>query len=279
MKRIRIILFLAFNLVILASAFGQSKYIWTAKSLEIKKALFADSTIQFTRLLPGTPHETRMYAFQGSKPGHTVIILGGTHGNEPAGYEAAYRLISLFRAGIIQTGKVLIIPEANIQAVKTYSRRIPVAKGINSELGNLNRCYPGRVDGTPMEQLAKKIMDIARAEQVVAFIDMHESPVYHLETMKADGDGGLGQSIVFSPNEESSYMAMLVIDELNENITGDPVTFSMLERPIKNSAAWAAGRLLGNIVAFTVETCKKLPIETRIQYQVQTVKVILREKN
>ena len=257
-------------------ACAQNTYTWTMKTLQIKNSLPGE--IPTEKLLAGTQYETLLYIFQGEKPGPAVLILGGTHGNEPAGYEAAFRLIDRFRNNFIKSGKVLIIPEANIQAIKHYQRRIPVPDGVDRELGNLNRCYPGRLDGTPMEKLAKIILDRARAEAVVAFIDMHESPVFHLETMKADEDGGLGQSIVFYPTEESSYLAMIAVGELNEIVPGDPVTFSMLERPIKRSAAWAAGEYLDQIVAFTVETCKKLPLEERIQYHVKTVEIVLREK-
>jgi hypothetical protein len=255
---------------------SKNSYTWTGRTLEIKNKLSKE--IQPEKLFAGTPYETPMYTFFGEKTGPTVMIIGGTHGNEPAGYEAAYRLIELCKNGWVKSGKVLIIPEANIQAVKSYQRRIPVPDGVDIELGNLNRCYPGRLGGTPMEELAKIILDRARAEQVVAFLDLHESPVFHLETLKADEDGGLGQSIVYYPNDESSFLAMIAVDEVNQLIFGDPVTFSMLERPIQYSAAWAAGELLENVVAFTVETCKKLPIEERIQYQTKTVEIVLREK-
>ena len=53
-----------------------------------------------------------------------------------------------------------IIPEDNNVAYNKNKRRIPVPKGMDIELGNLNRCYPGNPDGLPMEKAAYEIKEM-----------------------------------------------------------------------------------------------------------------------
>jgi predicted deacylase len=204
------------------------------------------------------------------------MVLGGTHGNEPAGYEAAYRLLRLLSDRGLQKGKLIVIPEANAEAVRRFSRRVAVPKGVDLEMGNLNRCYPGTPDGLPMQRLAWQIMELARQEKVSLFLDLHESPVFHLESLEDEGMR-LGQSIVYFPNEESAWLAMVAADAVNAGIPERLHTFSLLEKPIERSAAWAIGTELG-IAAFTIETCKKLPLETRVAHQLQIVLRMLQEK-
>src|SRR5512140_3061401 len=43
--------------------------------------------------LKGTPGETDVYVLEGAEPGGAVLVLGGTHGDEPAGYLAAVVLV------------------------------------------------------------------------------------------------------------------------------------------------------------------------------------------
>ena len=207
-----------------------------------------------------------------------MMILGGTHGNEPAGFEAAYRLMDQFSSNGLKAGEIFIVPEANRLADSLNTRRVPVPAGIDKERGNLNRGFPGDPNGFPMEQLAHQITEFIREHSVDLFLDLHESPRYHLESKNEDGDyHGLGQTLIYTPNEEATWLAMVVADKLNSSITERRKQFTLLELPIETSAAWSAGKYF-NIPAFTVETCKKLPMEERVQYQVEIVNIVLSEK-
>ncbi|MCI0494173.1 succinylglutamate desuccinylase/aspartoacylase family protein [candidate division KSB1 bacterium] len=228
--------------------------------------------------MEGTKYQTPIFRFDSHNEGPIILILGGTHGNEPAGFEAAYRLLETLAKNPIKAGKIFIVPEANRQAVAHNNRRIPVPDGIDFERGNLNRCYPGSSDGLPMEQEACQITQFIRRQNVDLFIDLHESPKFHLESKDAKGNYfGLGQTLIYTPNEEATWLAMIVADELNARIPEKIKQFSLVEHPIESSAAWSAGKHF-NIPAFTVETCKKLPLEERIEYQLDILNLIFREK-
>ena len=60
--------------------------------------------------LKGTPGDTPVYVFSGPKAGGNILITGGAHPNEPAGYITSIVLAETIRVG---RGTVIIIPWAN----------------------------------------------------------------------------------------------------------------------------------------------------------------------
>jgi predicted deacylase len=166
--------------------------------------------------IAGTPVDTPVFVLEGAAPGGTVVVLGGTHGDEVAGYLAAVALVERAR---VRAGRLFVLPRANASgfthdvgqeahpqqitlATRGGMRRFTVgARATNpvhqwpdpqvyvhaasgqalsgSETRNLNRAYPGREDGTLTEQLAFAITSLLRREQADLAIDLHEaSPEY-----------------------------------------------------------------------------------------------------
>jgi len=165
--------------------------------------------------LAGTPFDTEVYYLDGKAPGATVLVLGGTHPNEPAGFLTA---VVLVENAIVERGRLIVIPRANHSGftcndpgegypqtyhIKTvggvrefrfgsratnpihqwpdpavYVNRLG-QQLVGSEVRNLNRCYPGNPDGYPTERLAYAIMELIRTEAPLLSIDLHEaSPEY-----------------------------------------------------------------------------------------------------
>jgi predicted deacylase len=161
--------------------------------------------------LAGTPGDTDVYIFEGREPGGTVLVTGGTHANEPAGYVSAVVLAENLR---VAKGKVVVIPRANAsgftcndpQEANPQRFTVETAGGPRvfrlgsrltnpvhqwpdptlyenpagqmlsaSEVRNLNRCYPGRPRGYLTERVAYGIMELIREEKVDLGIDLHES--------------------------------------------------------------------------------------------------------
>ncbi len=162
--------------------------------------------------LQGSPGDTDIFIFEGEKPGGSLLILGGTHPNEPAGFIAAVLLVE---NSLVEQGKVVIIPQANLSGfthndpfegnpqrfpIETpggtrwfrYGSRLtnPVhqwpdpALYINpsgqrlagSEARNLNRNYPGRSRGGGLTlNIAHAIMELMRQEQIDVAVDLHEA--------------------------------------------------------------------------------------------------------
>jgi hypothetical protein len=188
--------------------------------------------------LKNTPGDTDVYLFRGAEKGGSLLVLGGTHPNEPAGLIASVILIENIRA---RRGSVIVIPRANASGF-THSDpqegnpqrfTVPTPSGprlfrlgsrltnpvhqwpdpavylnpagqqlSGNEIRNLNRCYPGRADGFLTERIAFGIMGLIRREGVDIGIDLHESaPEYPVIN-----------ALVF--HENSSELAALALLEL-----------------------------------------------------------------
>ena len=74
---------------------GCSSYQMTSAARDIRDRLPEIET-QKIFLMKGTVYESPAYIFESNQVGPAVMILGGTHGDEPAGYEAAFRLVDRF---------------------------------------------------------------------------------------------------------------------------------------------------------------------------------------
>jgi len=251
-------------------------YKLTKESQQIYDSLDKIEKRTTVKMMANTPFQTPAFIYESEKPGRTVLIIGGTHGNEPAGYEAGLRLVNILENQPPVQGKVILIPLANREAVENYSRFIPVPEGVDREVGNLNRCYPGKKDGLPMQQMAWQIQQLAIEHNAEIFIDMHEAPYLHLDTPpESRRKMGLGQTIIYSPNDASGWLVIDFLDTINEGIEKSTHKFSSIDKPILHSAAWWAGKELG-IAAFTFETYKKVDIKKRIAYHLGLVKTALK---
>jgi len=166
--------------------------------------------------LEGTSGDTEIYVLEGKEPGASCLILGGTHANEMSSHMTAVLFIE---NAVPQAGTLYIIPRANASGAThndsqeghpseihfttpTGQERVfrhgsratnPVDQWpdpdvyVNyagqslsgSETRNLNRCYPGKIDGTLTEQIAYGIVELINAEEIDVTVDLHEaSPEY-----------------------------------------------------------------------------------------------------
>ena len=252
------------------------KYL-TPEARQIHEEYWNKESLIYGFLMEGTRYQTPIFQFQGESDGPTVLIIGGTHGNEPAGFEAAHRLLPWLASKTLMRGTLFCIPEANKVADQRNRRRIRVPLGVNEEMGNLNRVYPGNSFGLPMERAAQQITELIREHGINLLIDLHESRRFHLEAQDSSGEyHGLGQSLIYTINEKATWLAMVVVDEMNSTIPSGVKQFSLAPGPVKHSAAWSAGEYF-NIPAFTIETSRKLLLQERIEYQLQIVRILLAE--
>lgn len=161
--------------------------------------------------LDKSPGDTQVFIFEGRKKGGSLLILGGTHPNEPAGFITAVLLVENIE---VTQGKVIIVPRANSSGFmhndpqegnpQKYSLDTPGGKRwfrygsrltnpihqwpdpvlyVNpagqklsgAESRNLNRCYPGRKRGYLTEKIAYGIMQLIKKEKVDLSVDLHEA--------------------------------------------------------------------------------------------------------
>lgn len=267
---------------------------------------------QYNPSIKGTPVDTLVYVMEGTKPGPTAVILGGSHANEIAGHTAATLIIE---RAVVEAGKVFVIPYANNSAamsrdsiwpdITSYSittqsgtrtfrygdRRTsldhqgpdPVvyvhpqsrAELAGDESRNLNRVHPGRPDGTLTEQLAYGFYQLLVQEKADIAIDMHE----------AGPSSRLAYMVVANPKNMDE--ATLAVVELE---------FKGIKMNIDQSAATSYGlthREWGDrlpVSAFLIETAnpaqertgarpdpvndKQNPLSKRVAIQIATIEAL-----
>ncbi len=227
--------------------------------------------------MQGTQYETPYFLFATDKPDPTMLILAGTHGDEPAGYETAYRLMKYFSNHPMHRGRVFIVPETNRQAVLARKHNAPIPSRQAQERWDLDQCYPGKSDGLPMEEQAYEIVQLIREEGISLVLDLQESKQFyigHHDTTKPYLN--IGQTLIHHPGEKANRFGKNVTENINNIIPNTTMKFTILAKPIPHSAAWIAGERF-NIPGFTIVTCKKLPLEERIAYQRKIVLSMLQE--
>jgi hypothetical protein len=164
--------------------------------------------------LKRTVVDSDVYILDSGKPGGTVLVLGGTHPDEPSGHLTA---VVLLEKAKVTTGRLIVIPEADRSAfthnkpleaypngftIKTsngdrrfrfgsrcanpidqwpdpdiYVHRPSGQRLSGDECRNLNRSYPGRPDGVLIERVAFAIKTLIQHEKVDVTIDLHEAPL------------------------------------------------------------------------------------------------------
>jgi predicted deacylase len=166
--------------------------------------------------LANTSGDTPIYVMQGDTEGGTLLLFGGTHGNEIAGVMSATLLVE---RGTVSQGTVIVIPHANNSASQyndgtrhpgtpqwielttssgetrrfRYGSRLTAVEDqepdpevfvhplggeiAGQEARNLNRNHPGKADGTLTERISYALFRLAEEEGVDVVIDMHESSI------------------------------------------------------------------------------------------------------
>ncbi len=158
--------------------------------------------------MAGTTWETPGTVFHSGVRGTRVMILGGVHGNEPGGWEAAEAVAEWE----VAAGEVLVVPRANRLSDAALERTLP-------GFGDLNRLYPGDPNGLPMSRMAAEVIRYARAFQPDYLIDMHESWVFYNERGSSNGTAFIGQTVAVGVRGEQLDRVTKVVEEANTLVT------------------------------------------------------------
>lgn len=251
--------------------------------------------------LRGSPLDTPVFAQTGLIKGGSVLVLGGTHPSEPAGYLAAILLLE--RAQVTQ-GRLLIIPFANRSAfshaegydtapdplsftlrdgsVRTFTVGARYAnpahlppdpavylhqssghKYAGKEIRNLNRVYPGAPTGSPVEQLAFGVMALLRKENVTLAVDLHE----------AHPDSPVADTIV--AHEKSMELAVAAALDLSAMGIALKLEFSPPTMRGLSHREWGDGTAALPVLLETVNPGKGKDIDRRIARHVTSVDVLV----
>jgi predicted deacylase len=110
-------------------------------------------------------------AMRGSRPGKTLLVTAGVHGDEFEGMEAIWKLFEELDAAKV-SGTLVAVPVVNPPAYEAGLRTNP------DDRQDMARVFPGHPAGTVTEQLAHSLAErfIKHAD---FFIDLHSAGQYY----------------------------------------------------------------------------------------------------
>lgn len=164
----------------------------------------------------GSVNDSNVYILEGKEPGGSVLIMGGTHPEEPAGQLTAWVMAE---NASLAKGRLFILLSAN-RSASTVTRlggayppdfTIPTSWGGQKfrmgdrwsnpldqwpdpevyihyptrqelayvDIRNLNRAFPGRPDGTLTERTCYAICELIRREKIDIAVNLHEAELQY----------------------------------------------------------------------------------------------------
>lgn len=193
----------------------------------------------------GTDWETEYFIVDSGRAGPTVLVVGGMHGNEPAGSVAAEQI----RHWPIVKGKLVVLPRASVQALAAKSRRIP---GVPRERANLNRNFPeveeeGVNKVVPRGPLSAALWTFAFEVKPDWLIDLHEGYEFNRSHKPAPGKTkSVGSSVIYRGSPEMDSLMKRVVAAADELVADPENRFTQIRRgPVVTGLARACINMMG----------------------------------
>lgn len=202
-----------------------------------------------------TRYQTPYFVKTGAKPGPTIVVVGGVHGDEPAGFLAARAL----RRWKVETGTLVLVPDAHIEAIRRRKRGFP---------RNMNALFPGKANGDSMERLAFEIWNLIKSSKPDLLLTLHESRDFY-----ARNRNRYGQTFTFDfPELQPRF------ERVAQNVFVDERAhrFLMKVEPFPTCPTFCAWKYL-RVPATSIETSKTLPLATRVKYQLGACRAFFAE--
>ncbi len=189
-----------------------------------------------------TVNDCNLYFLEGAQEGATILVMGGTHPEEPAARLAAWLFVE---NAVMDRGRLIVVLSANRSAttVTRLGGAYPTDFSVPTDWGrrtfrmgdrwsnpldqwpdpevyihypsgqylaymdvrNLNRAWPGRSVGTLTERTTFAFMELIRREGVDIVIDLHEAELQYpvISTIVAHDSGA----------ELATFVSMMLSDE------------------------------------------------------------------
>jgi len=156
--------------------------------------------------------EPEYFEYSGKKIGPTILIIGATHGNEPAGYYGIKEYMNKLNKQeiLLKKGKIIFIPSVNYCGLKLNNRN-------HNTVGDINRLY---IDAEKNNIINKLIINFSKISDFI--IDFHEGYDY-----ANISDETLGSTITPAETEKSLQVANIVVNNLNKIIDIDYKKFKI----------------------------------------------------
>ena len=202
--------------------------------------------------MSGTRYQTPYFVATGARPGPTIVVMGGLHGDEVAGYLAARQL----KNWTINSGKLVIVPDANAPAIKANRRFVG---------RNMNALFPGKKDGDGNQRLAYELWQLIVKSKPDLLLTLHESRGFYSENRAR-----YGQTFTFDlPDYRRNFGDVAAL--VNADIAPTREQFQLKMEAFPTCPTYCATKWLG-IAATSIETARPLPLSKRVDYQIKALR-------
>jgi hypothetical protein len=150
--------------------------------------------------------------FDSKVKGINLLLIGGTHGNEPSGSVALTKFINDIKEEkyILKTGKITIIAKPNKLGILFNTRNL-LHRLTNKDL---NRNYPRNAKEKPLDPISAKIIQYVNKSDWI--LDFHEGWGYIYENK-----GSMGSGIFPGNTKDSITMAHNILTSINSAINSN----------------------------------------------------------
>ena len=211
-------------------------------------------------LAEGTRWQTEYVIHHSGRPGPTVVVVGGIHGNEPAGYRAAEEIASWQ----ISSGTLIVIPRANARGIEAGTRYLT-----RTPDRDLNRNFPTAATPTTKSAVARDIWRLVERTRPDWLVDMHEA-----KGLRGLKPTSIGNTIIHHPSNTTRLEIDPLIHAVNATIADSTDHFQLLRYAKVHSLARGAADRLGTD-ALIVETGLPQPLARRVRQHRVVVHALL----
>ncbi len=187
-------------------------------------------------LLSGTPQAVPFSICDSGKPGPTVMVTGGVHGDEPAGAAAAERM----RHWHVRQGKIDRRADGSTRAA--WRLNSEPCRALRPDLADLNRdfAHANSKGESPRGRPAQEIWQFVLKQKPDWLVDLHEA-----HTLHGTSEGSVGNALLVVPSAELTKAQPTLLQAVNATIADSRYRFIVGRRPKDTTLARAAGEHLG----------------------------------
>jgi predicted deacylase len=120
---------------------------WLIKDMTIAPGEETEVKLAAGQLPSGNLIPIRAQVFRSKKPGPTMLVMGGVHGDEINGVEIVRQALTAGLFESLRCGSVIAIPVLNVYGFINFSRDVPDGKDVN-------RSFPGSSQGSLAARVA-----------------------------------------------------------------------------------------------------------------------------
>lgn len=208
-------------------------------------------------LLTGQELERTVYVLEGEQEGPAIYIVGGTHGDELAGWYAGV----LLRQATVKAGTVYVLAPFNQYGAEKVQRK-------TKDGYDLNRHFPGDPQGKDADQLAAALYGDLEEKRPDFVLDLHEALLH------TDGRDNLGNSIICQDIQPIADLVLSLLDDSDGGALELTHALDLYGSPPQGSLNNVVTQQLG-IPVITVETSREEELGARIFNQLHIAEYVL----